>query len=342
MKRIIKILLGFIFVISASTFAFPTDKSSWLSGIFDADDISDGSTNAIPTLTQESNWDTAYGWGNHADAGYLVDGDFATAGFMVTDGAGNYSIDNKVYIEGNESITLSGDISGTGATSITTAIGDDKITEAMLKAVNAAADEDILTYEATTGDFEYQTPSETITAGNNLTWTGTTIDLDAAVVLATGSIKDSSGTVTLGGTGNTNNETLTLNCETTANTIAMGTGSGVTTLNTTAIKYTILKFSLTQVSEDADFDSGEVLSTGIASGYGLIFVTEETTGECAIFKISNVTIASISASGNWTTTKDTGSKLNVYWETDQVKVQNKIANNLRTTVGIFAVKSTST
>lgn len=31
-----------------------------------ADDISDGSTNAIPTLTQESNWDTAYGWGDHS------------------------------------------------------------------------------------------------------------------------------------------------------------------------------------------------------------------------------------------------------------------------------------
>ncbi|MFA5406727.1 MAG: hypothetical protein WC307_05210 [Candidatus Nanoarchaeia archaeon] len=31
-----------------------------------ADQIIDGTTNAIPTLTQESNWDTAYGWGDHA------------------------------------------------------------------------------------------------------------------------------------------------------------------------------------------------------------------------------------------------------------------------------------
>lgn len=37
-----------------------------------ADDLTDGTTNAIPTLTQESNWDTAYGWGDHASAGYLT------------------------------------------------------------------------------------------------------------------------------------------------------------------------------------------------------------------------------------------------------------------------------
>ncbi len=34
------------------------------------DDMTDGSTNAAPTLTQESNWDTAYGWGDHSGAGY--------------------------------------------------------------------------------------------------------------------------------------------------------------------------------------------------------------------------------------------------------------------------------
>ena len=49
-----------------------------------------------------ANWNTAYGWGNHASGGYLtsetshadvlVDGDFGTAGLMTTDGAGAYSI----------------------------------------------------------------------------------------------------------------------------------------------------------------------------------------------------------------------------------------------------------
>jgi hypothetical protein len=40
-------------------------------------------------------------------------------------------------------------------------IKSDAVTEAKLKAVNSATDEDILTYESTTGDFEWQTPAET-------------------------------------------------------------------------------------------------------------------------------------------------------------------------------------
>jgi hypothetical protein len=36
-----------------------------------ADDIPDGSSKGIPTLTQIGNWNTAYGWGNHASVGYL-------------------------------------------------------------------------------------------------------------------------------------------------------------------------------------------------------------------------------------------------------------------------------
>ena len=48
----------------------------------------------------KTNWDMAYGWGNHALAGYvtaaslnnpLLDDDFQTAGLMKTDGAGGYS-----------------------------------------------------------------------------------------------------------------------------------------------------------------------------------------------------------------------------------------------------------
>ena len=54
---------------------------------------------SLPTTTKQTNWDTAYGWGDHSTAGYLtslgtalVDADFATAGLMATDGAGGYSI----------------------------------------------------------------------------------------------------------------------------------------------------------------------------------------------------------------------------------------------------------
>ena len=50
------------------------------------------------TSTKISNWDTAYSWGNHASAGYIT---------------------------GNQTITLSGDVSGSGTTSINVTIADD-------------------------------------------------------------------------------------------------------------------------------------------------------------------------------------------------------------------------
>jgi hypothetical protein len=56
-----------------------------------------------------------------------------------------------------------------------TKIKADAVTEAKLKAVNSAADEDILTYETTTGDFEWATPAEL--AIPTLTATATTIKL---------------------------------------------------------------------------------------------------------------------------------------------------------------------
>lgn len=54
-----------------------------------------------------------------------------------------------------ERAALSGDVAA-AANSNTTAIGNDKITEPMLKAVNGPTDEYPLTYESTTGDFEWQ------------------------------------------------------------------------------------------------------------------------------------------------------------------------------------------
>lgn len=79
-------------------------------------------------------------------------------GFVKTSGGtGALSIDTSTYLTGNQSITLSGDVSGSGSTAITTTIGNDKVLESMLKAVDTASDEECLTYESTAGDFEWQT-----------------------------------------------------------------------------------------------------------------------------------------------------------------------------------------
>jgi len=83
-----------------------------------------------------------------------------TIDFVVDNDLSHYSNATSAFITENQTITLSGDISGSGATSITTTIGNDKILEAMLKAVDSASDEDILTYETTGGDFEWHSKAD--------------------------------------------------------------------------------------------------------------------------------------------------------------------------------------
>lgn len=71
---------------------------------------------AIPTTTKQSEWDTAYGWGNHASAGYLtsataattyqpLDGDLTaiaalagTSGFLKKTSANTWALDTSTYL----------------------------------------------------------------------------------------------------------------------------------------------------------------------------------------------------------------------------------------------------
>jgi len=61
-------------------------------------------------------------------------------------------------------LALTGDVSSSG---LTTTIGSDKVLESMLKAVDAANDEECLTYETTTGDFEWQSCDTTTYIGGS-------------------------------------------------------------------------------------------------------------------------------------------------------------------------------
>lgn len=76
-------------------------------GIFSLD-----SGYTIPTTTRANNWDTAFGWGNHASQGYITDG--------------NTNWDNSYgFITGNGTTTLTGDVSGSGTTTISVTVTDD-------------------------------------------------------------------------------------------------------------------------------------------------------------------------------------------------------------------------
>jgi len=90
------------------------------------------------TAAQGSNADTAYGWGNHASAGYLTtytetDPVYTASSWYTTTnnstnwdtayGWGNHA--SAGYITGNQTITLSGDATGSGTTAITVTVADD-------------------------------------------------------------------------------------------------------------------------------------------------------------------------------------------------------------------------
>ena len=93
-----------------SVAGYLTSQTSHADVVVDGDFSSAGimATNGSGTYSivtdNSSNWDVAFGWGNHASVGYLtsftetshadvvVDGDFGSAGLMATNGSGTYSI----------------------------------------------------------------------------------------------------------------------------------------------------------------------------------------------------------------------------------------------------------
>ena len=81
----------------------PPDLSKFLTSYTETDPVYSASAASNVTTTKITNWDTSYGWGNHASVGYLtsetshadvvVDGDFASSGLMKRGGtSGTYSI----------------------------------------------------------------------------------------------------------------------------------------------------------------------------------------------------------------------------------------------------------
>ena len=111
---------------------------------------------SIPTTTSQTNWDTAYtnrissltttgssgaatlttntlniptytlsGLGGQASSTNLTSLaglSYASASFVKMTSAGTFSLDTSTYLTGNQTITLSGDISGSGSTAITTTL----------------------------------------------------------------------------------------------------------------------------------------------------------------------------------------------------------------------------
>jgi hypothetical protein len=99
---------------------------------------------SIPTTAKQTEWDTAYGWGNHASAGYQAgDADLTAIAALSANGllrktAGTWGMDSATYLTSyTETSTLS-DVTGRGATtnsaiSITNATSSTTTTTGALK-----------------------------------------------------------------------------------------------------------------------------------------------------------------------------------------------------------------
>ena len=92
---------------------------------------------------------------------------------------------------------------------------------------------------------------------------------------------------------------------------------------------------------DLDVDNTEIVNTGVvASGFIIVRVTHSTTTNISgLFRVDNVAgttaVTLVSANALFTITKDNAGTYNVYYETDQVKVQNLVGNDRMVRVGLF-------
>ena len=94
---------------------------------------------------------------------------YASASFVKMTGTGVFALDTNTYITGNQTITLSGNVTGTGTTAITTTIGANVVTNAMLAQVATSTIQGRVT--AGTGNIETLTGTQATTLIDTFTST---------------------------------------------------------------------------------------------------------------------------------------------------------------------------
>jgi hypothetical protein len=91
------------------------------------------------------------------------------------------------------------------------------------------------------------------------------------------------------------------------------------------------------VSGASELKENDILLTGIKTNCGLLIVKDVTNGLSAIYRIEGAGNVTISANAIFTITKDTASKVNVYLEGGQYKVQNKTTNTIGVKIGFLGI-----
>jgi hypothetical protein len=86
------------------------------------------------------------------------------------------------------------------------------------------------------------------------------------------------------------------------------------------------------VANDGTLDTN--ITTG-AGQCGLVVVKDATGSKCAVYRLENATLTSVSADASFSTTIDTASKINVYNNSGQIRLQNKTGGALSLTAAYY-------